>query len=605
VKRIGLLFALSILPAAAVELNYISKFLRVALSPAKPAFQTLAVDSLGRGKLSVNVLHAPGTPLKPYAVKRTGATAEYLLDEAPVWRIAFSEKQIRLRSQWSEQVAPEALEISIDPHVCHATLLGRINEDGSVRLPALLHMPDHGTLRITTSAAVKLSLPYDASRGKEGYWVNVTFPAATRALPQVEYILDVVSIHPGPPVVEQDPRFDGYRRNFISIFQLNPRFKVLANHSASDPAPLTYFQYALVASRCPPLADGLRATDLMRDTLDRYLAGMKGYGMRGYRGVTADKDRYPHDSLDTFPSLVISAAEYVRATGDAEWLKKNYEGIEAWTARILAFDSDGDGLIEYPLSGDTGSWPEVLKCRPANWWDAIGFGHKDAYSNALAYRALLDMADLAGRAGKGARSREYRDKAEQLRRAYVPTFYNPATGVLAGWRSADGQLHDYYFTFVQGLAISVGLVPAARANQIMDRLLAKLKEVGYGHFEFGLPGNLVPVRREDYITTEHRWGGSQKDDGSDGFQIYENGGASACHVYWTLQALYQLGRRKDADGILFPLLDGFEKGNFQGFGPGGLTYDWRAWDGTPHGYEGLLVDNFLALLTVPTGWASR
>ncbi len=366
-KRIGLLVALSILPAAAVDLNCASKFLRVALSPARPAFQTLAVDSLGKGKLSANVLHAPGTPLKPYAVKRTGTTAEYLLGEIPVWSIALSEKQIRLRSQWSKQVAPEALEISIDPRVCHATLPGRINEDGSVSLPALLHKPDHGTLRITTGAAVKLSLPYGASRGKEGYWVNVAFPAATRALPQVEYILDVVNIHPGLPVVVQDPRF-----------------KVLANHSASDPAPLTYFQYALVASQCPPLADGLRATDLMRDTLDHYLAGMKGFGMRGYRGVAADKDRYPYASLDTFPSLVISAAEYVRAAGDAEWLKKHYEGIEAWAARILAFDSDGDGLIEYPLSGNSGSWPEVLKYRPANWWDSIGFGHKDAYSNALA-----------------------------------------------------------------------------------------------------------------------------------------------------------------------------------------------------------------------------
>jgi hypothetical protein len=247
----------------------------------------------------------------------------------------------------------------------------------------------------------------------------------------------------------------------------------------------------------------------------------------------------------------------------------------------------------------------VLKYRPANWWDAIGFGHKDAYSNALGYRALLDMAELADRAGRQARSREYRNRAERLRKAYVPTFYNPSTGVLAGWKSADGKLHDYYFTFVQGMAISFGLVPAARANQIMDRTLAKMKQVGYNRFEFGLPGNLVPVRSEDYITKNRRWGGSLKEDGSDGFQIYENGGASACHVYWTLQALYQLGRRADADRILFPLLEGFEKGNFQGFGPGGLTYDWRAWDGAPHGYEGLLVDNFLALLAVPNGWAKR
>ena len=63
--------------------------------------------------------------------------------------------------------------------------------------------------------------------------------------------------------------------------------------------------------------------------------------------------------------------------------------------------------------------------------------------------------------------------------AYFKTFYNPATGVLAGWKSADGQLHDYYFLFVNGIAIHYGLVPKDQANAIMDRLLAKMKAVGY------------------------------------------------------------------------------------------------------------------------------
>ena len=62
--------------------------------------------------------------------------------------------------------------------------------------------------------------------------------------------------------------------------------------------------------------------------------------------------------------------------------------------------------------------------------------------------------------------------------------------------------------------------------------------------------------------------------------------------------LYKLGRRKDGDAILFPMLEGFEKGGFQGFGPNGMTYDWKAWDGTAHGYEGLLVDGYQALLAV-------
>jgi len=125
-----------------------------------------------------------------------------------------------------------------------------------------------------------------------------------------------------------------------------------------------------------------------------------------------------------------------------------------------------------------------------------------------------------------------------------------------------------------------------------------MREVGYTHFEYGLPGNLIPVRREDYVDHDKRFGGPAKADGSDGFEIYENGGATACYAYFTLQALYQLGRHKEADAMLLPMLQGFEKGGFQGTAPNGMSYDWKAWDGSPHGYEGLLVDGYQALLAV-------
>ena len=94
----------------------------------------------------------------------------------------------------------------------------------------------------------------------------------------------------------------------------------------------------------------------------------------------------------------------------------------------------------------------------------------------------------------------YHAAAEKLRAAYFDAFYNPATGVLAGWRSADGQLHDYNFLFVNGIAIHYGLVPKDKANAIMDRLLAKMKAVGYTRFDLGLPGNLISVARKDYAT---------------------------------------------------------------------------------------------------------
>lgn len=170
--------------------------------------------------------------------------------------------------------------------------------------------------------------------------------------------------------------------------------------------------------------------------------------------------------------------------------------------------------------------------------------------------------------------------------------------MLAGWKSADGELHDYWFTFINGMAVSFGLVEDKQANAIMDHLLRKMDEVGYQRFDLGLPGNLVPVRRADYTDLRRRFGGSDREDGSDGFQIYENGGATHCHAYWLVKALYQLGRVNDARRIYYPMLRSFAAGDFQGFDVGGQSKDWRTWQGEGRGYEGYLSDGYLALLAV-------
>ena len=65
-----------------------------------------------------------------------------------------------------------------------------------------------------------------------------------------------------------------------------------------------------------------------------------------------------------------------------------------------------------------------------------------------------------------------------------------------------------------------------------------------------------------------------------------------------ISALYKLGRLKDGDTILLPILNSFNECGFVGFEGPWLSYDWMSWDGKPHGYEGLLVDNYLAVKAV-------
>jgi hypothetical protein len=359
-----------------------------------------------------------------------------------------------------------------------------------------------------------------------------------------------------------------------------------------------------VAALTPPLAEGLTANDLIRMTLDRYLAGTIGYGQVGYGSTPSEADLAPWGtpwtSLDTLPSFLISACSYASSSGDVEWARANYGKLVAWGREMLAADKDGNGLIEYPGTGNYGDRPQSYR-RPANWWDCINFGHEDAFSNALAYRAATMFTELAKQLKHDAEAQFFADKAAKLRAAYAPTFLNPATGVLAGWKSKDGKLHDYWFTFVQGMAVTYGLLDDKTANSVMDRLLAKIKEVGYTRFDIGLPGNLIPVKREDYVyheTAPEVHGVPKLEDGSDGFQFYENGGATGCWGYYTVKALYQLGRAEDARRIFHPMLKGYAQGEFQGFGENGMSRDWRDWKGGCHGYEGLLVDNYHALLAV-------
>ena len=89
-------------------------------------------------------------------------------------------------------------------------------------------------------------------------------------------------------------------------------------------------------------------------------------------------------------------------------------------------------------------------------------------------------------------------------------------------------------------------------------------------------------------------------DGSDMYQVYMNGSATAGQCFWFLDALYKCGMRKQANEILKKMCDGYYTG--QMCGPLNSGLDWRGWDGRPAGYEGLLSDMYHALQVVLTGY---
>ena len=136
----------------------VSAYLNVRVSLRQPAFVSLRVDSLGLNEWGADSLRPPARVAESFRVRcETNPVLglEYSrsaqTDTHPGgWRLEVSERSVRLLSRWSEAEKPEALALEFDPHRCHVTLLGLFNQDGSIRLPAVMHFPDQGSFRITS-----------------------------------------------------------------------------------------------------------------------------------------------------------------------------------------------------------------------------------------------------------------------------------------------------------------------------------------------------------------------------------------------------------------------------------------------------------------------
>jgi hypothetical protein len=357
--------------------------------------------------------------------------------------------------------------------------------------------------------------------------------------------------------VDADPRLSGVKRAWLNIFGFRADLGCLGNNSTGDAFQGCMVYYGDQAYFTPPLFDDFTALDLVRCSLDRYFDGLIGYC---------------EHFQDVAPATVIAAWDYATGKPDQAWLKRRIGAIEKYAERMIAMDVDGDGLCE-------------SKDGPTNWWDCIPWNWKDAYSSALSYRAFRCIADLEHRLGDEAKAARYRQRAEMIKKVYYRTFYNPETGVLAGWRAKDGKFGDSYFLFVNGIAIAYGMIEKPQANAILNRMQAKIKEVSFNSFQYGLPGNLTPFPH--FLS----------------FQLYENGGVTGSMAYYYVQALYAIGRTAEAEAIFGKMLEGYRDGTFQnGIGNGG---DWKEWNGAPCGYEGLLVDAYYPLTALITGRFGR
>ena len=452
---------------------------------------------------------------------------------------------------------------------------------GRCTLPAIWHANNFGNLAVEMIAGdpqttfLKVESHRDASRAWAGLEVGIEpLPNGdVRLIPGTHRVhLRFRPVDLGPAGSEQHPTL---RRSWAGGLGFRPEFWGMSNNAASLNCLFTLHWIADMAAATRDPVPGLRMVELTAYSIECMLRDGPGYGYNR------------RDFGDSDPSLII-AAGVVAPQMSRSWLASNWAALQASAERVIA-RCNADGMIV--CSGYTGNRGE--RDWSSNWWDVVTFGHLDAYVNALSGRAFVHFADMARTMGDTAAAERFAQAAARLRASYLKTFFNPDTGWLGGWRSADGELHDYAFLFINGIAIAYGMVSPEDGRPMLERLERLRAEVGYTHFRLGLPGNLLPI---DLAVTPREAGEAlRRADGHDVFGHYQNGGASLSMAYHYLRALGLCGIAS-AELMGQSMLDAVESrevtaGLHQGV-------DWRMWDGTPCGYEGLLADQFYALLAI-------
>ncbi|HUW60715.1 MAG TPA: hypothetical protein VMZ06_06880 [Candidatus Bathyarchaeia archaeon] len=451
-------------------------------------------------------------------------------------------------------------------------------------------------LAMTSLAFTIVAGRIEGSRGKK--WVTVTFelPAPRESAPvRIEFTPVVL---PMPAGFNNERQWKAARRGWFNLIQQScgasggsrDVIGVWANNVLSDPVSSVLYMLGDATLLVPELAPGVSMPPILRRAVEYWIDcktnrdGLIAYTARGTAGgdepVTGDVVE-SQNVMDANPAVLIGAWCYAKASGDIEWLKGRISDLEFLSQYMERRDIDGDGLIESKQSGNSGSRPPR---DPDSAWDCYASGHKDAYNNVLAYRAWRGLADLERRLGRTEQEQPYRQKAGQLKAAFLPAFYNPETGWLGWWRSRDGMLHDIYSDVPTSFAINYGVLEKEKGKQMIETYWRALEKTGFNRFDLGTPVSIRPIPREEMEVYFE-------------FQQFLNGGCCVSNTSYLLNALYITGMREQADLILeamlkrqqdgvFPNGGGFQNGFVDRMGKGAEVFDWQ---GNPAGYEGHLV----------------
>jgi glycogen debranching enzyme len=176
---------------------------------------------------------------------------------------------------------------------------------------------------------------------------------------------------------------------------------------------------------------------------------------------------YAYASADANPLLLMAADDYLKVSGDTQFIQTNWDALErAWTFETT-HDSDGDGIYENTEgSGWVESWPP-------------GMPHQEIYLAALDQQASTAMAALARATAHPDIAQQAEIRATKVGATIEKEYLLPGGGFYAFSRNADGST-DPSPTIFPAVASWDGTYRLQHAQPMFDRWAAQEFSTDWG-----------------------------------------------------------------------------------------------------------------------------
>ena len=178
--------------------EYGSRFYKIKLVDSLPFVKYFSVDALGQNNLENNPIqwNAPlisgEFELRKISDSKVKIVRKGDSDKSQ-WLMKFTEREFTFTSRFTNDSIKADITFRFDKNKNHATLLGLMTEKRKTNLPALVHLPDMGTLKLEADQP-DVIVDYDARRYQGKGYISVKLPEATDKQSTVSYRFKITSI---------------------------------------------------------------------------------------------------------------------------------------------------------------------------------------------------------------------------------------------------------------------------------------------------------------------------------------------------------------------------------------------------------------------------